>query len=138
MSESGKVRCISSKQIRPRDVRSSHAKSCLQAAGAPVDVRSARGQPLRRIRLHGGRYLAAATADSLLLGDLRDANGTTDQSPRAAGRVIEVPWRGSGQRGIRFNCEHPRVRCPPSGGCCSKKLLMLLPNTFAGVALAGS
>lgn len=84
-----------------------HAVLC-GMAGARVGIRSALGQPLGRIRAHGGRYLAAITAGSLLLADL----GEPDDSLGPAGprRLVELPWPGAGGRGVRFNFDHPHAR----------------------------
>ena len=87
----------------------------LHRAGAGMDIRSALGEPLRRIGARGGRFLAAATACSLLVGDL---GAPGEAAGPVARRMAEVPWRAAGGRRARFALDHPQVRAAaPSGPC---------------------
>lgn len=80
-----------------------------------MDIRSALGE-LRRIDARGGRFLAAATVRSLLVGDLGDPGEAAEPAPR---RMAEVPWPAAGGRRVRFILDHPQVCACASKPCPS-------------------
>lgn len=79
-----------------------------------MDVRSVLGEPLQKIATRGARFLAAATARSLLVGDLGDPGLATEPALR---RVAEVPWRAAGGSRIRFILDHPQERAVAPSPC---------------------
>lgn len=81
-----------------------------------MEVRSALGEPLRRIDARGGRFLAAATARSLLMGELGDPGEAAEPARR---RMAEVPWPAAGGRRVRFILDHPQVCARASESCPS-------------------
>ena len=99
-----------------------------------MDIRSALGEPLRRIHARGGRFLVAATARRLLVGDLGVPGEAVEPAPR---RMAEVPWPAAGGRRVRFILDHPQVCACAFKPCL--KLMRSLPstrNTTWGVAAA--
>ncbi|KAK9818841.1 hypothetical protein WJX81_002834, partial [Elliptochloris bilobata] len=93
-------------QVHGGDLASNTAPAVYAHPAAAAAVSLAARPDGGALVVRGGRFLVAATAGSLLVGDLGDRNEVDSPDPR---RLVEVPWHGDGGCRDCYNLNHPQA-----------------------------